>query len=62
MWCSGRYVVLTTRSFSDSLTMLKVLEGMDVVKKVEAMGSGSGTPSKTVKIADCGELPVAADE
>jgi len=35
---------------------------MDVVKKVEAMGSGSGTPSKTVKIADCGELPVAADE
>jgi len=30
------------------------VEGMDVVKKVEAVGSGSGKTSKEVKIADCG--------
>jgi peptidylprolyl isomerase len=36
---------------------------MDVVYKVEAIGSSSGTPSKKVTIADSGELPVdAADE
>lgn len=33
-----------------------MLEGMDVVMKVEAIGSGSGTPSKKVVIADSGEL------
>ncbi len=34
----------------------KVTEGMDVVKKVEALGSRMGEPSKQVTIADCGEL------
>jgi hypothetical protein len=29
---------------------------MDVVMKVEAVGSGSGAPSKTVTIVDSGEL------
>jgi hypothetical protein len=33
-----------------------VLEGMDIVKKIEEVGSGSGTPSKTVVIVDSGEL------
>lgn len=33
-----------------------VIEGMDVVYKVEAVGSGSGKPAKKVVIADCGEL------
>lgn len=37
-----------------------VLEGMDVVTKVEAIGSSSGTPSKKVTIADSGELPLEA--
>jgi len=44
-WLDGRHVVFG-----------KVLEGMDVVMKVEALGSGSGTPSKKVKIVDSGEL------
>ena len=26
----------------------KVMEGMDIVKKIEAVGSSSGTPSKFV--------------
>ncbi|KER32268.1 hypothetical protein T265_01694 [Opisthorchis viverrini] len=34
----------------------EVKEGMDVVKKMEALGSSSGKTSKTVVIADCGQL------
>ena len=33
----------------------KVEQGMDVVKKIEAVGSGDGTPSAKVVIQDCGE-------
>jgi peptidyl-prolyl isomerase F (cyclophilin D) len=36
----------------------KVIAGMDVVKKIEAIGSGSGETSKAVKIEGCGELPL----
>jgi peptidyl-prolyl isomerase F (cyclophilin D) len=32
----------------------KVTEGMEVVKAVEAVGSGSGTTSQEVLVADCG--------
>ena len=35
----------------------KVIEGMDVVKKIEALGSQDGKPSKKVTVADSGELP-----
>lgn len=31
---------------------------MDVVKKIEAVGSQSGKPSAKVVIADSGELPI----
>jgi len=44
-WLDGRHVVFG-----------KVVEGMDVVKKVEAVGSGDGTPSKKVVIVDSGEI------
>merc|ERR1719326_2671332 len=37
----------------------KVVEGMDVVKAVEAVGSGEGKTSKKVVVADCGELALA---
>ena len=46
-WLDGRHVVFG-----------KVIEGMDVVKKIEAVGSQSGRPSKKVVIEDCGELPL----
>merc|ERR1712066_1097271 len=34
----------------------EVVEGMDVVKKIEAVGSQSGKPMKRIMIADCGEM------
>ena len=34
----------------------KVVDGMELLKTVEAAGSGSGQPSETVRIEDCGEL------
>lgn len=33
-----------------------VVEGLDVVKKMEALGSKNGKPSKKVVIQECGEL------
>jgi peptidylprolyl isomerase len=44
-WLDGRHVVFG-----------KVLEGMDIVKVIEAIGTSSGAPSKTVTIEDSGEL------
>merc|ERR1719191_833000 len=44
-WLDGRHVVFG-----------KVIEGMDIVKKVEGFGSQSGKTSKPVVIADCGQL------
>lgn len=43
-WLDGRHVVFGN-----------VVEGMDVVKQVEALGSQSGKPSKKVVILDCGQ-------
>ena len=50
-WLDGRHVVFG-----------KVVDGMDVVKAIEAVGSQSGKPSKKVVIADSGELVVEAAE
>jgi|Transcript_3961 peptidylprolyl isomerase len=45
-WLDGRHVVFG-----------EVLEGMDVVYKIEGVGSPSGSPQKTVKIVKSGVLP-----
>ena len=44
-WLDGKHVVFGA-----------VTDGMDVVKKIEAVGSQSGKTSKPVVIADCGQL------
>nr|CAD7408077.1 unnamed protein product [Timema cristinae]CAD7428842.1 unnamed protein product [Timema monikensis] len=44
-WLDNRHVVFGA-----------VVEGMDVVKKVESYGSQSGKTSKKIVVADCGQL------
>merc|ERR1719210_893790 len=44
-WLDGKHVVFG-----------KVVEGMEVVKKIEAVGSQSGKTSKPVMVADSGQL------
>ncbi len=44
-WLDGKHVVFG-----------KVVEGMDVVKKIESFGSQSGRTSAKIEIADSGEL------
>jgi len=34
----------------------KIVEGMDVVQQVEAVGTSSGAPQKTVTVVDSGVL------
>jgi cyclophilin family peptidyl-prolyl cis-trans isomerase len=48
-WLDGKHVVFG-----------KVTDGMDVVRAMEAVGSGSGATSAEVKIASCGEVAATA--
>ncbi len=49
-WLDGKHVVFGS-----------VVEGMDVVQKVEKLGSRSGKTSKKIMVKDCGELKVESE-
>ena len=44
-WLDGKHVVFG-----------QVIQGLDVIRQAEAVGSSSGRTSKTVVVADCGQL------
>jgi len=44
-WLDGKHVVFG-----------RVVDGMNVVKSVEALGTRDGSPKKTIYIAECGQL------
>ena len=44
-WLDGKHVVFG-----------RVVEGLDVVKKIEKLGSDSGRTKAKIVIADCGQL------
>ena len=44
-WLDGKHVVFGS-----------VIEGMDVVKKIEVFGASDGKTNATVLISDCGQL------
>lgn len=44
-WLDGKHVAFGT-----------VIEGLDVLDKIEAQGGPTGVPHAEVKIADCGQL------
>ena len=44
-WLDGKHVVFG-----------EVVEGMDIVQKIEKLGSTSGKPAKSIVIDDCGQL------
>jgi peptidylprolyl isomerase len=50
-WLDGKHVVFG-----------EVLEGMDIVYKIEGVGSPSGAPMKPVVIVKSGELPLSQSE
>jgi peptidyl-prolyl isomerase F (cyclophilin D) len=44
-WLDGKHVVFG-----------KVIEGMDIVKQIEAFGTQSGKTTKKIVVADCGQI------
>ena len=52
------FICTTATGFLDNKHVVfgQVVSGMDVVKKIESVGSKGGSTSQPVIIADCGQL------
>jgi cyclophilin family peptidyl-prolyl cis-trans isomerase len=54
--CPLTYCAITYTTTGKHAVFGKLLDGFEVLKKIESVGSRSGTPSKSVRIAESGEL------
>ena len=58
-WLDGKHVVFGQVGLIPGVNCFifteQVVEGMEVVKKIESFGSQSGKTSKKIVIADCGQ-------
>lgn len=54
--CNKIYLFPLNRLDGKHVVFGQVVEGMDVVKKIESYGSKSGQTSKKIVIANCGQL------
>lgn len=50
-WLDGKHVIFG-----------RVLEGMELVTKIESLGSGSGATKSEIRIKECGELKETAEK
>ncbi len=61
-WLDGAHVVFGTQIVQVMVVFVahslagEVVEGLDIVKKVESLGSASGTPKARIVIANSGTL------
>ena len=62
-WSAQFFITTVKTRWLDSKHVIfgRVLDGIPVVKAIESLGTGSGRPSMTVTIVNCGVLEMEED-